>query len=295
MRVKLLLFNIITTVIILTMMVDNTHAQQNLTERLMGVWTGTGKLQGKPVIYTITWQKKLSKHFIELSYNQKDSVSTFQAEAIYEAAESNNWKGYWYDNQGSVFQLTGVINENSFVSYWSKDGQKQGKSAYVFLTDDEIMLTEYQFRDGKYQSFAEVKIKRFAGHNAQSPGPVTGIGGIFFRANDIEKSQEWYRKHLGIDGGEHGVSFSWREMDNHSKVGYTVWHMYGKNDEYFQQGNSKPFMINYRVEDLDTLLLKLKKEGINQVGETETYSYGKFAWIFDPDGNKIELWEPSDP
>jgi predicted enzyme related to lactoylglutathione lyase len=125
---------------------------------------------------------------------------------------------------------------------------------------------------------------------------VTGIGGIFFKANDSEKLYTWYERHLGVkreaDGS--GAVFHWREKaDENSaseKPGMTVWSVFPKDTKYFEPSTSG-FMINYRVEDLDALLAALTSEGI-QIEGRQNYEYGKFAWIMDPEGNRIELWEP---
>jgi catechol 2,3-dioxygenase-like lactoylglutathione lyase family enzyme len=119
---------------------------------------------------------------------------------------------------------------------------------------------------------------------------VTGIGGVFFKAEDPEKMNEWYGKHLGIEG-----VFKWLEVNNpDSEVpAQTIWSPFKKDTSYFAP-SEKPFMINYRVRDLSGLLKVLTEEGIRQVGEVEEYPYGKFAWIMDPENNKIELWEPVD-
>lgn len=120
---------------------------------------------------------------------------------------------------------------------------------------------------------------------------VTGIGGIFFKAEDPKALQAWYEKHLGLpitpDGYIVFESKS-REVPEH-----TVWSAFPKDTQYYAP-STQPFMINYRVEDLDQLLVVLKEEEVQIVGEPETYEYGKFAWIMDPEGNKIELWEPND-
>src|SRR5687768_16097989 len=122
---------------------------------------------------------------------------------------------------------------------------------------------------------------------------VTGLGGIFFKARDKEKMKNWYREHLGIDAGQYGFSFQWRQMDNPEVPGTTVWSIFKDSTKYLDPSGSS-FMINYRVENLRELLEQLKKEGIEQVGEMQEEDYGKFAWIMDPEGNKIELWEPVD-
>lgn len=122
---------------------------------------------------------------------------------------------------------------------------------------------------------------------------VTGLGGIFFKTKNPEKNKEWYQKHLGIESDQYGGKFIWRDADNPDNKCITVWSPFPKDTEYF--GDSKQeYMINYRVHDLEALLKELKKEGVQEVGEMESYEYGKFAWIKDPDGIKIELWEPID-
>src|SRR4051812_24176758 len=121
---------------------------------------------------------------------------------------------------------------------------------------------------------------------------VTGIGGIFFKSEDPEKLQAWYSEHLGIVAkDDSGVSFEWREMENPQRSGRTVWAPFPKDTEYFKPSRA-PFMINYRVENLKELLDQLRKEGVTVEDRVEEYDYGKFGWIIDPEGNRIELWEP---
>lgn len=118
---------------------------------------------------------------------------------------------------------------------------------------------------------------------------VTGIGGVFFKAKDPGALLDWYRKHLGIDTDEYGWSFKW-EADN-LPAPMTQLGVFSAETDYFTP-SSQPFMINFRVEDLDELLRVLKAEGVTIVGEPQVYDYGKFGWILDPEGNKIELWQP---
>src|ERR1700690_2405315 len=122
---------------------------------------------------------------------------------------------------------------------------------------------------------------------------VTGVGGIFFKSDDPAKLYQWYEQHLGIhpapDGT--GAAFEWRDAEDAGIKGMTVWSIFPRNTKYFEPSNST-FMINYRVDDLDALLEALKKEGVQVDPHREDYDYGRFAWIMDPDGNRIELWEP---
>lgn len=120
---------------------------------------------------------------------------------------------------------------------------------------------------------------------------VTGIGGIFFKSEDPKASRDWYNKHLGLKTDDYGCSFWWRDQEGNDAM--TQWSPFDKNTKYFEP-SKKEFMMNFRVADLQGLLATLKEEGVTIVGEIEEYSYGKFGWILDPDGNKIELWEPID-
>jgi predicted enzyme related to lactoylglutathione lyase len=120
---------------------------------------------------------------------------------------------------------------------------------------------------------------------------VTGLGGVFFKSADPAALKDWYAKHLHIESGEHGALFKWRLDEDPDKAGYTAWSVFPEDTTYFQPA-SRDFMFNYRVENLEELLRVLKEEGVRVVGKMETYPYGKFGWILDPDGNKIELWEP---
>ena len=122
---------------------------------------------------------------------------------------------------------------------------------------------------------------------------VTGLGGVFFKCQDPEKMKKWYEKHLGIESDQYGTKFEWRSSDNPGEKCYTVWSPFSDNTQYFSP-SEKPYMFNYRVENLEKLLEILKDEGVEIVGEIEKYEYGKFGWIMDPEGNKIELWEPVD-
>jgi predicted enzyme related to lactoylglutathione lyase len=122
---------------------------------------------------------------------------------------------------------------------------------------------------------------------------VTGIGGIFFKCKDPKAINEWYKTHLGFDTSPYGTSFEWREVDDSTKKGLTQWTPFAGNTKYFDP-STKDFMINYRVENLETLVEQLKNEGVTIVDKIEDSEYGKFVHIIDVEGNKVELWEPKD-
>ncbi|MEM9362402.1 MAG: VOC family protein [Bacteroidota bacterium] len=120
---------------------------------------------------------------------------------------------------------------------------------------------------------------------------VTGIGGFFFKTKDPDHIKSWYKNHLGIPTDQYGWSFWWKDTDGNDCM--TQWSPFKDDTEYFNP-SKKQFMMNFRVENLKQLLVELEKEGVTIVGKVEEYDYGKFGWILDPEGNKIELWEPVD-
>jgi predicted enzyme related to lactoylglutathione lyase len=122
---------------------------------------------------------------------------------------------------------------------------------------------------------------------------VTGIGGIFFKCKDPKKMREWYKAHLGLNTNQYGTVFEWRQATDPSKKGFSTWGPFGEKTKYFEP-STKDFMINYRVENLETLVEELKKEDVTITDTIEKYGYGKFVHIMDIEGNKIELWEPND-
>lgn len=122
---------------------------------------------------------------------------------------------------------------------------------------------------------------------------VTGIGGIFIKAEDPKSLQAWYGEKLGLKLDPYGSAFEFRNANDSSQINYLRWGMFPDSTEYFSP-SEKEFMINYRVHRLEALLDKLRKDGVTILDSVETYDYGKFVHILDPDGNKIELWEPVD-
>lgn len=125
----------------------------------------------------------------------------------------------------------------------------------------------------------------------KSQGRVVGIGGVFFKAADQTKTRDWYAKHLGLVDTGQGVTLPWREHDDPQKEHVTVWSAFPANTNYFAPSQA-PFMINYIVDGLDAMLERLQAEGVKIDPKRMNESYGRFAWIYDADGNKIELWEP---
>ncbi len=123
---------------------------------------------------------------------------------------------------------------------------------------------------------------------------VIGLGGVFFKAEDPAALGAWYARHLGFDLEENGsVSFPLRREEDAPPRGFVVWGPFAADTRYFEP-SKKPFMINFRLHDLDALLAQLRVEGVDVDDRTEEYEFGKFGWIMDPEGNRVELWEPAD-
>jgi|SRR5687767_10139111 len=122
---------------------------------------------------------------------------------------------------------------------------------------------------------------------------VTGIGGVFFKTQDPKALLAWYAEKLGVPAEESfpGAAFRWREADDPDRLGQTIWSLFPANTSYFG-ANSPPFMINYRVADLDRMLAQLRAAGVSVDEKVEESEYGKFGWATDPDGNRFELWQP---
>lgn len=119
---------------------------------------------------------------------------------------------------------------------------------------------------------------------------VTGLGGIFFKCRDRDSTLAWYQKHLGIAMEPWGTQFFWDAVESAGSRPYSVLGMFKEQTDYFEP-SQQPFMINFRVDDLDALVKQLRLEGVTVIGEPLEEEFGKFAWIMDPEGNKIELWE----
>lgn len=121
---------------------------------------------------------------------------------------------------------------------------------------------------------------------------VTGIGGIFFSARDPAALRAWYQRHLGVDVQPWGgTAFIWADADGQAMRGTTIWSIGSAEGAPFAPGTAS-FMVNYRVDDLAALLEALRAEGCNVLDKTDDSEYGKFGWVIDPEGNKVELWQP---
>lgn len=172
--------------------------------------------------------------------------------------------------------------------------------AFQYLLDSDNVLLSPHIAGWTFESHEKLaqvivdKIKAiyFGDANAETEQQrVTGVGGFFFKSDNPAELRDWYKKHLGLNTDNYGCTFWWK--DKNGDDASTQWSPFAADTAYFNP-SEKQFMQNFRVYDLDGLLIKLKEEGVTIVGEPEAFDYGKFGWILDPEGNKIELWEPND-
>lgn len=156
------------------------------------------------------------------------------------------------------------------------------KNILIFIA----LITSFAFGYG-------VKSMKTANNKVAPLKRVTGIGGIFFKCKDPKALREWYQTHLGLNTNQYGAVFEWYQGADSSKKGFSQWSPFKETTKYFLP-STKEFMINYRVANMDALLIELKKEGVTITDTMQSYDYGKFVHILDLEGNKIELWEPND-
>lgn len=124
-----------------------------------------------------------------------------------------------------------------------------------------------------------------------TPGRVTGIGGVFFRSPDPAATRDWYGEHLGLGIDAYGTNFRWRSHTEPERKGFTQWSPFDHDTDYFGQPEQQA-MVNYRVDDLDAILERLRSSGVEIVGEMQVEPFGRFQHIIDGDGRRVELWEP---
>jgi len=175
---------------------------------------------------------------------------------------------------------------------WKVFKHKSMKNLILLFTLSLLILSCNTFTDNKMND------KTNQTKSAETAIPdttprVTGIGGIFFFSDNPEETKAWYANNLGLEVTEWGSSFEFRNANRPDEINYLQWSPFRAGSEYFAP-SAKPFMINYRVQNIEGLVKKLKANGVTILDEIETFDYGKFVHIMDAEGNKIELWEPVD-
>ena len=160
--------------------------------------------------------------------------------------------------------------------------------AIIFVICSQISNTNKTTNDMEEQK----KETTNTGSTNDTTPKVTGIGGIFFYSDNLQETKEWYTKNLGIEINDWGSSsFESRNVNKPDEINSLQWKPFKKGDEYFFPSR-KDFMINYQVQNIEGLVNKLKENGVTILDSIAAYDFGKFVHIIDPEGNKIELWEP---
>jgi len=161
----------------------------------------------------------------------------------------------------------------------------------LFVLAAAVILACQPFPENS-SKMAEQPKKANEAHRDTTP-KVTGIGGIFFFSKNPDKTKDWYAENLGLAVNQWGSSFEFRNAHRPDEINYLQWSPMKEGGEYFEP-SEKEFMINYRVQNIEALVQKLKDNGVTVLDSVETFDYGKFVHIMDNEGNKIELWEPVD-
>ena len=210
------------------------------------------------------------------------------------------WKGYFEWFPDYKIEASKTIADGDTVAVFGKaSGTFRDASAKDTKSHWELPASWRAIVKGEkiavWQVYADTKIpfeiiERYA--VATNDDRVQGFGGVFFKADNPKELAAWYDKHLGTEFGKKGFAqFWWREYGNAQRGASTTFGVFKSSSKYFDP-STKPFMFNFRVRDLEATLKKLKQEGVTVMEKVETFEYGKFGWIVDLEGNKIELWQP---
>jgi predicted enzyme related to lactoylglutathione lyase len=232
--------------------------------------------------------------------NWSSDKATGESYSYYNTADQS-WHQVYIDCSGSVYHFTGKFQNNKMVLRSEKIKGKPYKNTYyqiILQKDTGGTITQFwdiTDRKGKVleKVFHGIYKSKTSIAKTESSRKVTGIGGIFFKSKDPVLLKKWYQDYLGLQTDQYGTNFEWRQSVDPDKKGFTQWSPFHEKTKYFNP-STKDFMINYRVVNLEALLEDLAVKGVTITDKMETYEYGKFVHILDPEGNKIELWEPID-
>lgn len=183
---------------------------------------------------------------------------------------------------GARYSDKGII----FIAAMGMDNAKQ-----IVNSDSAIINKMFTATINELSVFYDYKAEQIASKKIKS-GKVTGIGGVFFKSKDVKAINAWYYNNLGLVPNDYGSMFEWRDSDDKT-IAYTQWSPFSKKTKYFLPSKND-YMINYRVDNMEELLKKLKENKVTILDTIESYDYGKFLHILDCDSNKVELWEPID-
>ncbi|MDY0143766.1 MAG: hypothetical protein RBR97_17915 [Bacteroidales bacterium] len=305
-KINILIFGLILTF-------THSSGQTNHFDRLsfiIGDWIGTGKGFGND-------ESKIESNFHLIMDGKYIEVKN---ESIFEPTE-NNPKGEYHIDKGMIsydksrktivfrqFNNEGYINQyilndsitnDSILVFESEvieNFVQGGKARWTIkkIAENKIVTTfDVSFPNKEYTCFGTNYLTKTTTSMSEVKPKVTGIGGIFFFSENPNETKNWYSENLGLEINEWGSSFEFRNANRPDEINYLQWSPFKKGSDYFAP-SKKEFMINYRVQNIEGLVNKLKENGVTIVDEIESFEYGKFVHIMDPEGNKIELWEPID-
>lgn len=260
-----------------------------------GHWVSTDDALGGPAISTLAWTPALDGKFYAVKYaiDRKSAGETtplFSGRAFYRDDGDGAFSAFWADSNGDLLPIRAVTSENAIIAHWGTPAQKkEGRTRYELTAAGTLIITDHVRRGDDWVRFNRSEFKRMSQSKAAAHKErhVTGIGGLFFRGANPGELAAWYEKHFQINPPPQNYDQTpWRQDE-----GYTVFGAFEQDTEYF--GNAaKQWMINFRVRDLDGLVRALRDEGI-EVSDPESHQEGRFARLVDPEGNPIELWEPT--
>ena len=297
----------------LTLAAGMLAAQNNPFQRLnfvLGSWTGTGSGFGnaKSAVES-SFKPALNGSFIEVT-----NESYFEPTQRNPKGEHHIDKGFIsYDKARKTivfrqFHVEGFINQYILVDSLSNDSTlvfesetienfvEGGKARWTIKkTAHESIETTFDLAmpNKPFACYGTNNLTKTSYSVSAGEPKATGIGGIFFFSNNPAQTKEWYAKNLGLEVNEWGSSFEFRNANRPQEINYLQWSPFKTGSKYFAP-SKKEFMINYRVQNIEALITKLKQNGVTIVDSLEVYDYGKFIHIMDAEGNKIELWEPID-
>jgi predicted enzyme related to lactoylglutathione lyase len=207
-----------------------------------------------------------------------------------------------FNNEGYINQyvLNDTLSSDSELVFETESIENfvpNGKARITIrrIADDTMeTVFDVSFPNSGYTCFSTNQLKRKAtAHPHEHEPGITGIGGIFFHSERPEELRRWYHSHLNLVTDEYGAVFEFRNASDPGMINYLRWSAFEKTSEYFTP-SEKPFMINYRVRHLEEVVKELTTNGITVLDQIAEYEYGKFVHLMDPEGNKVELWEPND-
>ncbi len=287
--------------------------QTNSFDRLsfiIGEWNGTGSGFGNE-------KSKIESGFkliMDGKYIEVKNESKFEPTAKNPEGEYHIDKGYISYDKIRKKIIFRQFNSEGYINQYILNDSLSGASLLVFETEiiENFMpgckacwtiekISENQIKTTFDVSFPNKEYSCFGINNLSKKTiimndikpKVTGIGGIFFYSNNPNGIKEWYAKNLGLEINDYGSSFEFRNANRPEEINYLQWSPFKNGSEYFDP-SKKEFMINYRVQNIEGLVKKLKDNGVTIVDRIEAFEYGKFVHIMDLEGNKIELWEPID-